>query len=253
MSSITIALITLFSILGGMLLGLFLGTLLPEHHLSDDSKDTVKLGAGLVATMAALVLGLLVGSAKSSFDAMDNGITEIGAKTIMLDRALADYGAATKEVREMLAGTLSSAMRDIWPEEKTTPTRLEIVEKSAGMARIQTAIRELAPQNDAQRQLQTVALQISGDVAQMRWLMIEQRTKSLPTTLLVVLVFWLAMLFASFGLFAPRNATVVVVLSIAALSVAGGLFIILEMNSPLDGMIKVSSAPLHKALDLLGK
>ncbi len=253
MSSIGIALITLVCILGGALLGLFLGTRLPEHHLSDDSKNTVKLGAGLVATMAALVLGLLVGSAKNSFDAMDNGITEIGAKTIMLDRALADYGLETKELREMLRGTLMSVMEDIWPEEKTTPARLEIVEQSAQMGGIQRAIRGLAPLNDTQRQLQSQALQISGDLARVRWHMFEQRTKSLPTTLLVVVVFWLAMLFASFGLFAPRNATVVTVLSLAALSVAGALFIILEMNSTLDGIIKVSSAPLHKALDLLGK
>ena len=88
-----------------------------------------------------------------------------------------------------------------------------------------------------------LALQISGDLAQMRWILIEQREKSLPPTFVVVLVFWLAMLFASFGMFAPRNATVITVLGISALSVAGALFIIMEMNTPLEGMIKVSSAP----------
>ncbi|HCZ17038.1 MAG TPA: hypothetical protein DHV85_21200 [Candidatus Accumulibacter sp.] len=253
MSSMSIALITLVCILGGALLGLFVGTRLPEHHLSDDSKDTVKLGAGLVATMAALVLGLLVGSAKHSFDAMDNGIIDIGARTIMLDRALADYGPETMEIRAVLRSTLTKAMANIWPEEKTTQAHLEIVARAVGMETIRSAIRRLAPQDDTQHQLQSLALQISGDLARMRWQMIEQRTKSLPTTLVVVLVFWLAMLFASFGLFAPRNATVIAVLSIAALSVAGALFSILEMNSPLDGIIKVSSAPLHKALDLIGK
>ncbi len=253
MSSMTIALVTFICIFAGALFGLFLSMALPQHHLSSDSKDTVKLGAGLVATMAALVLGLLVGSAKSSFDAMNAGITEIGARTIMLDRVLAHYGPETTDLRNMLRSTVDGTLAHIWPEEKTTQVRLDIVEKSVGMERIQTSIRGLTPQNDTQRQLQSQALQISSDLAQMRWLLIEQREKSLPPTFVVVLVFWLSMLFASFGMFAPRNATVITVLGISALSVAGALFIIMEMNTPLEGMIKVSSAPLRKAIEHLGK
>jgi hypothetical protein len=252
-SSLTIALVAFTCILGGTLLGLFLSMALPEHHLSSESKDTVKLGAGLVATMAALVLGLLVGSAKSSFDAMNAGLTEAGARTIMLDRVLAHYGPETREVRAMVRRTLETTIAHIWPDETSTRPRLDVVEKAVGMETIQASIRELTPQNDTQRQLQAQALQISSDLQQLRWILIEQREKSLPTVFLVVLVFWLAMLFASFGMFAPRNGTVIAVLSISALSVAGALFIILEMNTPLEGMIKVSSAPLHKALDHLGK
>jgi hypothetical protein len=244
-SSMTIALITFACIFGGALLGICLSLALPQHHLSNESKETVKLGAGLIATMAALVLGLLVGSAKSSFDTMNNGITEMGAKVIMLDRVLAHYGPESKDTRDALRGTILNAMKLIWPEEKT--------EKSHGMEGIQARVRDLAPQTEMQRQLQTQAVQISSDLAQMRWMLIEQRQKSLPPTLLVVLVFWLAVLFTSFGLFAPRNATVITVLCISALSVSGALFLILEMNSPLDGMIKISSAPLHKALEHLGK
>lgn len=253
MSSMTIALIVFIGIFGGALFGLFLSMALPQHHLSSESKETVKMGAGLVATMAALVLGLLVGSAKSSFDAMNTGLTEMGARIIMLDRVLAHYGPETKDVRNMIRGTVDTVVGQIWPEEKAGPVRLDVVEKSVGMDRIQAGIRALSPQDDTQRQLQSQALQISSDLAQLRWILIEQREKSLPTTFLVVLVFWLAMLFASFGMFAPRNATVITVLGISALSVAGALFIILEMNTPLEGMIKVSSAPLHKALEHLGK
>jgi len=252
-SSLTIALITFVCIFIGALLGMCLSLALPEHHLSNDSKETVKLGAGLIATMAALVLGLLVGSAKSSFDAMNNGITEIGAKTIMLDRVLANYGPESKDARDAIRGTILTAMRNVWPEEKGTSVHIDVVEKSRGYEGIQAAIRGFAPRTDTQRLLQSQALQISSDLAQMRWMLIEQRQKTLPTTLLVVLIFWLAMLFTSFGLFAPRNATVLAVLCISALSVSGALFLILEMNTPLEGMIKVSSAPLHKALDHLGK
>ena len=253
MSSMTIALITFACIFSGALLGMCLSLALPDHHLSNDSKETVKLGAGLIATMAALVLGLLVGSAKSSFDAMNNGITEIGAKVILLDRVLAHYGPESKYARDALRGTIVNAVRQIWPEEKNKQVHLDDLEKSYGMEGIQTRIRELAPRTDTQRQLQVQAVQISSDLMQMRWMLIEQRQKSLPTTFLVVLAFWLAMLFTSFGMFAPRNATVIAVLCISALSVSGALFLILEMNSPLDGMIKVSSASLQKALEHLGK
>jgi hypothetical protein len=184
---------------------------------------------------------------------MNNGITEMGAKVIMLDRVLAHYGPESKDTRDALRGTILNAMRLIWPEEKTGQAHLDVIEKSHGMEGIQARVRDLAPQTEMQRQLQTQAVQISSDLAQMRWMLIEQRQKSLPPTLLVVLVFWLAVLFTSFGLFAPRNATVITVLCISALSVSGALFLILEMNSPLDGMIKISSAPLHKALEHLGK
>ena len=253
MSSMTIALITFAGIFCGALLGMCLSRVLPEHHLSNESKETVKLGAGLIATMAALVLGLLVGSAKSSFDAMNNGLTEMGTKIIVLDRVLAHYGPDTKDLRDAVRSTIVTAMSHIWPEEKNGKVHVDDVEKANRMEEIQVGIRNLAPRTDNQRLLQSQALQISSDLTQMRWMLIEQRHKSLPQTFLVVLVFWLAMLFASFGLFAPRNATVITVLFISAVSVAGALFLILEMNSPLDGMIKVSSAPLHKALEHIGK
>jgi len=98
----TVALIAFVCIFGGALLGLFLRTLLPEHHLRDDSRDALKLGAGLIATLVALVLGLLVSSAKSSFDAMNSGLTELGAKVILLDRILAQYGPETMEARGLV-------------------------------------------------------------------------------------------------------------------------------------------------------
>ena len=253
MSSMTIALISLACIFGGVLFGMWLSNLLPDHHLSSESKDTVKLGAGIVATMAALVLGILVGSAKSSFDTISSGITEVGTKVILLDRTLAQYGPETKEIRDGVRGTIENAIHHIWPEEKTGEKHLQIVEKSKRIEDIQAAIRGLSPVTDYQRQLQARAEQINSDIIQLRWMLIENQQKSIPTPLLVVLVFWLTTLFISFGLFAARNVTVVVTLFISAMSVSAALFIILEMNGPLEGMIKVSSAPLRKALEHVGR
>ena len=207
----------------------------------------------MIATLAALVLGLLISSAKSSFDAVDTAITQSGAKIILLDRALANYGPETKEVREQLRSTVVAGIEMFWPEEKAEGAGLAGFERATAMEELQAKIRQLTPATDLQRQLLSQAEQLSGDMLEARWLLIAQAQRALPMTFLVVLLFWLTMLHISFGLLAPRNATVITVLLISALSVSGAIFIILEMNHPLQGMIKVSSAPMRKALEHLGK
>jgi hypothetical protein len=235
------------------LLGLFLQGLLPEHHLLDTSKDTVKVAAGTIATLSALVLGLLVGSAKSSFDATNTAITQSGAKIILLDRVLANYGPETKAAREQLRRAVAAGIEMFWPEEKNGGSGMTGFERANAMEMLQAKLREFTPATDTQRQLLSQAEQISSDMLQARWLLIEQAQSTLPVPFLVVLLFWLTMLHLSFGLLAPRNATVITVLLISALSVSGAIFIILEMNHPLQGMIKVSSAPMRKALEHQGQ
>jgi len=253
MSSLTIGLISVGCIFGGALLGLFLQGLLPEGHLRDNSKDTIKVVAAMIATLAALVLGLLVSSAKSSFDGTNTAVIENGAKAVLLDRALAAYGPETKDVRELLRRALADGIEMFWPEEGKVGSGMTAFERANAMETIQAKLRELTPTNDSQRKLQSQAEQISGDMLHARWLLIEQAQSTLPMLFLVVLLFWLTALHLSFGLFAARNATVIAVLLISALSVSGAIFLILEMNHPLDGRIKVSSAPLHKALEHLGR
>jgi hypothetical protein len=253
MSSTTIGLISVGCIFGGALLGMFLRSRLPDHHLSNDSKDTVKLGAGMIATLSALILGLLVSSAKSSFDTMNAEITLGASKIILLDRVLASYGPASGDAREQLRRSVAAGIEMLWPEEKTAVPGLTTFERSQGMELVQAKLRELTPATDAQRQLLAQALQISNDLLQSRWLVIEQTTNALPTPFLVIVLFWLTMLHMSFGLFAPRNATVIIVLLVCALSVSGAIFLILEMNHPLTGFIRVSSAPMLKALEHLGQ
>jgi hypothetical protein len=253
MSSLTIALISTACIFCGALLGLFLQGLLPERHLRDTSKDTVKVAAGMIATLSALVLGLLVGSAKSSFDTTNNAIIQNGAKVILLDRVLAAYGPETKDVREQLRRAVAAGIEMFWPEEKNAVSGMTSFERANAMEMIQAKLRELTPATDAQRQLLSQAEQISNDMLQARWLLIEQAQSALPVPFLVVLLFWLTMLHLSFGLFAPRNPTVITVLLVSALSVSGAIFIILEMNHPLQGIIKISSAPMRKALEHLGQ
>jgi Protein of unknown function (DUF4239) len=253
MNSLEIALISAACIFGGVLLGLWLQNLLPDHHLNSESKDTIKLAAGMIATLSALVLGLLVSSAKNNFDTMSAEITQSAAKAIQLDRALANYGPETKEARELLRRSIVAGIETFWPEDKTAATGMTTFEKANGMELVQAKLRELTPAGDAQRQLLAQAQQISGELVQFRWLAIEQTQNTLPTPFFVMVLFWLTMLHMSFGLFAPRNTMVIVVLFISALSVSGAIFLILEMNHPLSGTIKVSSAPMLKALEHLGQ
>src|SRR5438046_10732914 len=140
-SSLTFGLISAGFIFGGALLGLLLQRLIPEHHLRDSSKDTVKVVDGTIATLSALVLGLLVGSAKSSFDATNTAITQNGAKIILLDRALAAYGPETKDVREQLRRAVAAGIEMFWPEEKKEGSGMAGFERAAPMEAFQAKLR----------------------------------------------------------------------------------------------------------------
>jgi hypothetical protein len=248
-----IALIVFACVFGGALLGMFLRVVLPEQHLSEDTKDVIKLGMGLIATMAALVLGLVIATAKSSYDTQDAAVKHTAAKVLLLDRMLANYGPETKEARDLLRQTVASRLDAIWPKDRSQRARLGAPEVEPVAQGIEARILQLSPHNDAQRWLQSQALKIGSDIMQTRWLVLGGLGSSVPVLFLVVVVFWLTIIFGSFGLFAPRNATVVAVLFLCSLSVAGSIFLILEMDRPFEGLMKISSAPLRYTLSQLGQ
>ena len=251
MSSIAISGLVLACVFGGSLLGMFLRAVLPEHHLSAETRDIIKLGTGLIATMAALVLGLLIASAKSSFDAERSGFTEMAANVVVLDRVLARYGPETKDARDMLRGALVRTIDQIWPAGGSHPAQLD---PSAARAEgVYFKIQELSPRNEAQHSLQAQALSLTLSLGQMRWLTFEQEGRSIPMPFLVVLVFWITIIFVGFGLFAPGNATAIAILLVCALSVSSSIFLILELDTPFGGLIEISSVPLRNALAHLGQ
>jgi hypothetical protein len=251
MISITIGLIVLACVFGGALLGIFLHAVLPKHHLSSETKDIVKLGMGLVGTMAALVLGLLVASAKGSYDTQSAELTQLAANVTLLDRALAHYGPETKEIRDLLRNAVTRVVNQIWPKDgsSTAPAPPQ----AAGGDILYDKIQGLSPKNDAQRSLQSQALSIAMDTGKLRQLMFAQATAAVSIPLLVVLVLWLTVIFISFGLFAPLNATAVISLFVSALSVSAAIFLILGMYTPYTGVIAISGAPLQAALAQLGQ
>lgn len=235
------------------LAGMVISSMLPEHHLSVDSRDVVKLSMGLVATMAALVLGLLTSSAKTSFDTATSEVQQSAANVILLDRALARYGAETKHIRNRLRKAIECRLHETWPEEGTAQGSFDATAMTGMSESIGEDFGRLTPQTDDQREYKAQAQKIGHDLMALRWLVFAQAVSPLPMPFLVVMVFWLCILFGSFGLMAPRNATVIASIFFCALAVSSATYLILELNHPFDGLIKASSAPLQYALSQLGR
>jgi hypothetical protein len=248
-TSITAAIITV-SLFGAVLVGMRLRRFLPEHHLGEDTRDTVKLAMGLVATMSALLLGLLVSSAKGTYDAERTQVIQMAGKVAFLDRVLTVYGPDTLEARTLLRATVQDVVRQIWPNESGIPAQ-SAANFQAGNA-FYGAIQRLSPRDDTQRSLKTHAADLAIDIGQLRSLVMAQSVASISTPLLVVLVCWLVAIFLSFSLLAPPNATATLALLVSAFSVAAAIFLILELDRPFGGLIQISSEPLLKALTQLG-
>jgi hypothetical protein len=233
-------------ILGGILFGALLRGRLPEHHLSDSSRDVVRLGAGLVATMAALVIGLLISSAKSSFDLHSNQIKQITADIISLDYVLEQYGSDANAIRNQMRAAIAPFADGIWRDRIAGVSAQ--YEADAGAEKIYLAVQSLAPQTALQKSLQGRAVQNMDDLMQTRLLLLTETDTAIPLPFLCILTFWLIIIFASYSLYASFNATVMAALSLFALSAACAIFLILQLNEPFSGMLMISSDPLRSAL-----
>ncbi|HXY32426.1 MAG TPA: hypothetical protein VEI06_17115 [Gemmatimonadaceae bacterium] len=251
MSPLFSGLITLACVLGGVAVGMWYAKRAPEHHLTKQSTDSVKVSMGLTATMTALVLGLVTASSKSSYDAEESAVKQSAVLLLTLDRALARYGPETHEIRDSLRSMVRQRYERVWssaPHGAFTTTR-----STTGGEAIEGRIEALTPQTDAQRRLQSKAIDISDELLQARWVVSAGATSSVPKPFLIILVGWLTILFMSFGLFAPRNATVVSALFLCALSVSSAIFLILELNQPFAGLLRLSAEPIRFALTQLGQ
>lgn len=250
MNAIAISSIVFGCVSGGALLGMYLRAVLPQEHLSNDSKDVVKMGMGLVATMSALVLSLVISSAKSSFDALSSELRKAASEIILLDRTLALYGPETKEARELLRGTVAAVLDRMESKKSRNPPQVRALTRE--LDSVNERLEGLLPKDDRQRFIQARALGILTSLEETRWLMYELESTGLSMPMLVILISWLTTLFISFGLFAPGNGTVVTTLLVSGMAVSGAILLILELDSPFEGVIRISSAPLRAALTQLG-
>lgn len=239
--------------LGGALLGMWLRRVLPDEHLGEDAKDTVKLGIGLVATMTALILGLITASAKGSFDGVDNAVKSSALDVLTLDRLLARYGPETADIRATLQRLVAQRIEVIWPQGSEAHGQIDLAKAPREVEGIVEGIGVLTPANEAQAALRTRALEEAEKLLRVRWLVSAASVTSVPLPFLSILLFWLTITFASFGLFAPPNGTVIGVLVLCAMSVAGAVFLVLEMDGPFDGVLRVSPGPLRWAYEHLNR
>jgi hypothetical protein len=230
------------------LVGMVLHVKLPDRHLDPNSKDVVKLVMGLVATMSALVLSLLIASASTTYDRQSSELKALSANILMLDQALESYGPGAKAVRDGLRDVVRQTHDRIWSPNGVRPEDLNSVEtRNAAKANVEL-LHRLSPTTDIERMMRTRAVELTDSISQARLLMFEQLGSAIPWPFLTVLIFWICMLFLGFGLFSSPNPTVSVALLVGSLSVACAIFLILELNAPLVGLVRISDAPLRNVI-----
>jgi hypothetical protein len=245
-----VALICFCFILAGTFTGVWLRGRLPENHLSKESESVVKMGVGLLATLSALVLGLLIASAKSTYDTKVSEVNQITANIIMVDLSLAEYGPDVKHVRELLRNGVKGMIGKLWNEDndKAPSQGFSPVAASLEAWRL---VHSLPTKTEVQRDLVAQVTDATKSVSQLRLLLFAQTGHSIPTPFLVILVFWLTVIFASFSLFGPMNSTVFAFTLLFAASAAGAIFLIYELDSPFAGMLQISRTTMLDALGTL--
>ena len=248
MSALTLSVIAFACVFGSTLVSAYFRAFLPQGHFNADSKDAIRLSMGVIGTIAALVLGLLIASAKSSYDAKTNQIKQLTVSIIVLDQLLAQYGPETGNLRELLRRGTASMADKIWSERDLATATTSAFAMSGEAQAFLGLIEGLAPKTDAQRSIRARALTSMTDLAQTRLLLYAQAGNAIPLPFYILLVFWLAIIFASFSLFVPPNSIVIASFFVCALSASGALYLIFELDRPFTGLMTISDAPLRHAL-----
>ena len=241
-----IGLVAFVAIFGGALLGIYGARALPAQHRSSPTRIAVSVAIAIVGTLSALVLGLMISTANSSFSARSGEVATIAVDLIRIHRMMERYGPEADDVRAKLRAYAAAKMQDLFPASGEPTQNLE--ETVRMMETTQDAILTLVPTDDRQRWLRSQTLTLTDSLLHARWLLAEHSGTSIPLPFLILLIFWLTIVFASFGLFAPRNATTIAFLGLCSLAVSGGITIIMELDSPLSGLVRISAEPMREAL-----
>ncbi len=253
MSELDTALIVLGIVLGATALGFFLRRRLAGSELDDQTRDVMRLAMGFIGTMAALVIGLLLYAAKGSYEDQRNALEDVAVSLALLDATLDQYGPEAGGVRVSIRDVAGLMIAHLWPEDIGEPSSLGSAKMTEAGHRIYSELLALAPQNDTQRMLKTEALQFGVALARDRLLLIAQHgTHDIPPLFIAVLTVWLAILFTGFGLFGKPNVTVVGSLLLSALAVSGAMFLILELDQPFHGLIRIPADALKQIYADLG-
>lgn len=247
MTPITASILVIVCIFAGGMIGLSLNRILRPDHLSKETQDVVRLGIGMISVLSSLVLGLLIATAKSSYDTTDTSVRHYAAELALLNETLRDYGGEASRPRDLLRQYTEALRDDIWPTDGTAP-HLNDDQTGALMEHVREQVRALHPADDGQKWLRDQALSINEDLLRDRWLLIGEQGRNVSPIMLGVLVSWITLIFVSFGINAPRNAMVAISFFICAVAIGGAIFLILEMDHPLQGVLQISSWPVRNVL-----
>jgi ABC-type amino acid transport system permease subunit len=246
MIHILTGLISFAAIFGGALIGLLVRRRLPGHHLSTETQSVVTVAVAVIGTLSALVLGLMISAANSSFSKRSDEIRELALQVIRVERNLRRYGPEADAARERLRAWANIKLEQLSPENGRPPPSpqrgIETLES------LQDALLVLTPKDERQKYLHTLCLTLSSTLIYERWSLEQHTGQSIPGPFLVLLIFWLAIVFASFGLFAPTNATTIVALFLCTVAVSGGIYLIEELDNPLSGLIRIPFDSMRRAL-----
>jgi hypothetical protein len=251
MHALEVGLLAFALIFAGALAGMAIRLRLPPEHLVPEAKDSVRLAIGLVVTMTGLVLGMLVSSSKTFYDGEKNQVAQLGSQIVQLSDLMVAYGPETKAARIEARTFVEDGINRIWPEDSSQVSRLR---PQSASAYFYAQVQQLTPKNDMQRVVKSELLSTSLTLRETYWLMYLQSVQtSMPKPLLAVVISWLVAIFVSFGLFAPRNYTVIVTLIVCALAASAAIFIISSMYSPFKGVLKISPVSAQAALSQMDK
>ncbi|NDH63935.1 MAG: hypothetical protein EBY18_20350 [Alphaproteobacteria bacterium] len=229
--------------------GAWLRSKLPEHHLTGDSKDVIKLSVALIATMSALVLALLFASTRTSFEHTSGYVSRMTADIAELDKLFSEYGPEAKPLRAARRAEIGPLIDSIWQEDASAQP--PGADKGHGDS-VLYMLRELTPANKVQSSIQARALQVSTDLTQIQLALMSQPGDSISNTFIIVLVIWLMFIFAVFSMSAPPNPTLFVVLFLCIFSASAAIYLILELGLPFGGLMQVSPETLRAVLKPLG-
>ncbi len=239
--------------IAGMLIGMWLRNRLPRQHLNNDTQSSVKEVNGLIATMTALILGLVTASAQDSFTKIGAAVEHTSAEIVALDRLLARFGPETAQIRATLRRAVAQRIEEIWPAGPGATVVQADTSPIQEFERIGTMIASLEARTANQQWLKSQALDSTESVLAARWAIFAGQGPAIPNAFLVIITFWLTAAFAGYALFAPRNSTMTGILVVGAFSVACVIFLILELGSPFEGRIAVSGDSMRFALTHLGQ
>jgi len=240
-------LLSFVSIVAGIVFGMRLRARIPSPRLGHDTKEVIRLGAGLLATLAAVVISLLIASAKSSYDAQDAHFRLLAAYLVETDQLLAQYGPEAVPVRKLMRQAVPAAMDRIW-NEKAASSQDTAFSASSLAEQLYSAIEALSPVNDAQHSLKPRIMQASNDIARTRLLLFADGDKPILTPFLLILIVWLTVIFASFGIFVEPGAVAWTALLVFALSVSSALFLVADLSQPFAGLMQISRDQLRHTL-----